>query len=156
VNNRINSIAIVHKTLYLGKNHSEINLKYYVSNLFESLCNSISPDNKVQFNATIEDLNIDIDYAVNIGIILNELLTNSFKHGLQKADKKEIRIDITKNKQDNIKVTLFDNGHGIEKINQTKNGFGIEIVRSLVGQLNGDIQFYEKNGNFVEFEVKVF
>ena len=83
-----------------------------------------------------------LDHANPIGLIINELITNSIKHGFENLDEGEISIQIGKTK-DNYEFVYSDNGVGMKEVEKTQNNkktFGIRLITSLTEEMNGKLE----------------
>ena len=83
--NRVRSIALIHQNLYQFENLSTIELKRFVNDLCRQVESVFKKQNKVAMNIKVPDLRLDIDSAVPLGLIMNELLSNSFKYAFNDA-----------------------------------------------------------------------
>jgi len=104
----------------------------------------------VNFNLDIDDFKLNLDQAVPLGLILNELVTNSLKH----SGKDELILDLTAKKgSERIFITLKDNGNGISQEQfENSNSFGISMIKSLVDQINGELTVGCENGPHFKLE----
>jgi len=141
---RIKSIALVHELLYKEQNFKTINLKNYIDNLLHHIL-SISKHSQLQIETNIEDIVLNTDDIIHIGIILNELMTNSLKYAFEENTKK--RIDIILAREDNHYILHFkDNGKGIEAEELRNKGFGLNLVGLAIEHLEGIIMIESNNG----------
>ncbi|MBC7696366.1 MAG: hypothetical protein H7141_13070 [Burkholderiales bacterium] len=146
--NRINSMALVHEMLYKSSDLSKIPLKDYIESLSDSVLNSYAvPDSEIEFCCEIEtDIYFDIDRMIPIGLILNEVISNSLKYGFPE---KKGRIFVgLKSLNNSYTLTINDNGKGL------KDGFdldkdshlGMQLVCMLAEQLDGKLKLESRNG----------
>lgn len=154
--NRVKSMAMVHQKLYQEDNLTGVDMKEYISNLLESLIRSYNIDReKVEVKKSIERITLDIDTAIPLGLILNELITNAFKYAFtgQKSGLLEV---VLKKEPDQLYMKVSDNGAGIpEKIDPaTGSTFGFKLIKSLAEKLKADLNI--KNGKGTEIEIKIF
>ncbi|HDP79411.1 MAG TPA: sensor histidine kinase, partial [Spirochaetes bacterium] len=117
----------------------------------------VFPENRNVFiDRQIGDFTLASKKAIHVGMIINELLTNSYKYAFKDRDSGHISVIIRKS-ENTVTVTIHDNGPGIdEKINSEKFfGFGLNIVKMLVNQLNGTYSIINENGtkSVIQFEV---
>ncbi|HNQ67728.1 MAG TPA: sensor histidine kinase [Bacteroidales bacterium] len=157
VKSRIYTIALVHKKLYLSSRSNEIMMSDYIQELAMSIIDSMSRE-QIKFSLIDNSDNkyINIDDAVSIGIIINELVTNSIEHGLQGVGNKEIKIFLESKTSTDICLIYSDSGRGINVLNDVrKHGFGFSLVVSMLEQLEADYQIYEENGNYIKICVNL-
>jgi two-component system, sensor histidine kinase PdtaS len=151
--NRVQSIGIVHQKLYQGENLGAIEMKDYFINLSESILDSFGADKKVQIECAMEKLDIDIDTAVPLGLIVNELLTNTLKYAFPDGRDGKVLIKLAKRIDGVLQLEVSDNGVG--KSGLTKGtGFGAQLVSLLTQQLSGTMQEDLKDGTKIFFEFK--
>jgi two-component sensor histidine kinase len=148
--NRLQSIALVHEKLYSTENVSNINLKDYLQDLMNVLATQYASTFK-NFTFSITNnaiLNTTIDTAIPIGMIVNELITNSFKYAFSLTKNPHIQIDILNQENNYYQLIIKDNGIGLEnsKIEEKNNRLGLKLVRLFVEQLNGTYNYSTQNG----------
>ena len=152
--NRVQSIGIVHQRLYQGTNPGAIEMKDYFLNLSESILDSFGADKKVSIECAMEKLHLDIDTAVPLGLIVNELLTNTLKYAFPKNSNGKVLIKLEKSKDGGLHLEVSDNGVG--KSGLTKGtGFGGQLVLLLTRQLNGSMREETTNGTRVFLDFKM-
>ena len=148
IRTRINSMAIVHEMLYQSEDFSQIDYGDYIETLAGSLLASMKPgDSNVTFAFDIDKIQVNIDTAIPLGLIMNELLTNALKYAFPDGQKGEVQVSI-KQGADAHKLTISDNGVGFsfdDDINKLKT-LGMRLVYSLVEQLEGTIVHECRNG----------
>jgi two-component sensor histidine kinase len=147
-------MALVHKKLYESGDLSKINLKGYYHSLVELIKETYDiPDKDIDILLSGDDVSVLIDVAMPLGLILNELVTNSLKHAF--IDRKEGRIDIHIEVGEKTLILLYsDNGTGLpEGFDLKKDSkLGLETVRALVEQqLMGKMEIENKNGLLFRF-----
>lgn len=146
---RVDSIALIHQKLYQGENLASIEMREYFIAIGQTIIESfgMSPDD-VSLEVDMPKLELDVDTAVPIGLITNELITNSLKHAF--SDTQEARIYITMNtKQDNsILLQISDNGtHKDSSPRSNKStGFGSMLIKLLAKQLGAELETSTENG----------
>lgn len=150
--NRINSMAMVHEMLYKSKDINRVELKEYVTRLTGNIISSFSRDSlivEVRLNLE-ENLFLEIDKMIPIGLILNELISNSFKYAFNINKKNEISITVFK-AINLLKLEVFDNGTGFSREVHENSSLGLQLITMLSEQLNGTFMFSSENG--VKFEL---
>lgn len=148
--NRVNSIGIVHQKLYQGENLGAIEMKDYFINLSESIIDTFGADKRVKLEVAMEELNLDIDTAVPLGLIVNELITNALKYAFPKGQEGKVKISLGQQPNGILQLEVSDNGTGKSKTIQG-TGFGTQLVDLLTRQLNGEMHEEIVNGTRVIF-----
>lgn len=138
---RIQSIAMVHEKLYQSSSLSSIEMNTYIKQLTDYISGIFSgEDKRIEIRNNAEEIGLGIKDAVPCGLILNELLTNSFKHAFKKGQSGVITVDFHK-KEDDIEMRVSDTGQGLPEdfdINSS-HSLGMTLVQTLVDQLGADI-----------------
>lgn len=152
--NRIHSMAILHRKLNITDSVNEINLRKYVTELSELVKNSYkNHNNTINLNINCEIEKISIEKALPIGLILVELISNSIKHAFGNRKIGIINIEITRIESKQInKFCYFDNGDGFDFNNTNTKGLGIEIAKGLIDQIDGTAETNSDNG----FELTIY
>lgn len=152
---RIRSLALVHEKLYRSENLSTINFGGYVTDLVAQLVRSAGPNSSpIDVEYSIEDVYLPIDPAITCGLILNELVTNSIKHG--GVDGTPIKLRVTLARSDSaISFTVWDNGKAPVNPNilDQSTTLGLNLVKTLTRQLGGTVTVHQNGG--VEFSVRL-
>ncbi|MBL7934084.1 MAG: hypothetical protein JNL60_19425 [Bacteroidia bacterium] len=151
--NRIHSMALVHEMLYASRDLSKIEIYEYITRLSSSINNSFSnPAAAISFHYHVQkNLFFDIDYMISIGLILNEIISNSFKYAF--PDKTgNITISLSsqahKGKQTLYELKVFDDGVGLSDNFDVKKDsqLGMQLISMLSDQINGTVNLTGKNG----------
>jgi len=152
---RIINIARIHQGFYESRNYSSIKFNKFIREIVESLLELYIPDDKkIKINYEIEEVDLGINYSVNIGLIVNELITNSIKHAFNDTSAGKIKI-IVKELGGSLKLLVEDNGKGIPpdfKIEES-NSIGLMLVESLVEQMNGTLEFTGSSGTTIKINI---
>jgi two-component sensor histidine kinase len=152
--NRVQSIGIVHQKLYQGEYLGAIEMKDYFINLSESILDSFGADKKVQIECVMDKLNIDIDTAVPLGLIVNELLTNTLKYAFPNGRNGKVQIKLKKREDGILQLQVSDDGVGKSGLT-IGTGFGRQLVSLLTRQLSGSMREEVDNGTSIYFEFKI-
>ncbi|WP_327078536.1 histidine kinase dimerization/phosphoacceptor domain -containing protein [Methanohalophilus portucalensis] len=140
--NRVRSIALIHEKLYHSENLTSLNLSDYVEDLVEHLINSYNVnEDAIEINLNVENLYLDMDSAVPLGIIINELTSNALQHAFIEGEEGEISIDFFKSAGQFI-LKVEDSGGAFPDDIDFKNteSLGLQLVSNLVSQIEGDIK----------------
>lgn len=146
---RISSMALIHRKLYETRSYTSVYIDDYIEDLVAILCNANNFNtNKVELKFPSERININADSAVPLGLIMNELLTNSFKHAFSGMPEDKLVISIEKNNNEYFAVSVKDNGKGFPgEINfRETETLGLQLVNTLIEQLNGRIELICRDG----------
>jgi two-component sensor histidine kinase len=134
---RIQSMALVHELLCSSDNFSIIDVSEYFDQLSTHLLTSFSrPDQKIEINCDIDDINLPMDVLVACGLIATELLTNSLNHAFHGRDSGVIRLQLTERDGD-VELLVADDGCGVN--DQCSENLGMRFVRMMTEQLNGTL-----------------
>ncbi|MFK7834214.1 MAG: histidine kinase dimerization/phosphoacceptor domain -containing protein [Winogradskyella sp.] len=151
--NRVQSMGIIHQKLYQGTNLGSIEMKDYFLNLSEGILDTFDAEDKVKIECAMENLDLDVDTAVPIGLIVNELLTNALKYAFPQDKHGAISISLEKTLDNHLKLKVSDNGIGkVEGVAPKGTGFGTQLVRLLTQQLNGKMTERSESGTVIEFD----
>jgi two-component sensor histidine kinase len=158
--NRVHSMGIIHQKLYQGENLAAIEMRDYFINLSENILDSFNADGHIKVECDMPKLVLDVDTAVSIGLITNELLTNALKYAFNEKDNGAIKISLTEhttsaNTDGLYLLKIEDNGIGKPSTNQTKGtGFGTQLINLLTKQLDGILNYEINNGTIVTLTFK--
>ncbi|MCX7820323.1 MAG: response regulator [Brevinematales bacterium] len=147
--NRINTMSVLYDKLYHSHSIEKANVMEYLTTLINDILSTSNLNGKIKTRIDIQEIWLEAKILFPLGIIVNELITNSIKHAFQQQDKCEIKISFS---IENNKATLIvsDNGCGINK--EKFNGFGLELVKLLVSQLNGYFSINSSKGTTSKIE----
>ncbi len=149
--NRVQSMGIIHQKLYQGKNLASIEMRDYFINLGESVVDSFQAQEKVEISYDMPELELDVDTAVPVGLIVNELLTNALKYAFPNGGRGNILISLKKDKG-GLYLQVKDDGIGKSAGSAPQGtGFGSQLVELLTKQLNGVKEERNEEGTTVTF-----
>lgn len=146
--NRIKSMSVIHEQLYNSKNISKINISKYLEQI---IINTKQSNPNVLFEYDIKSLTLDFEMASSLGIIVNEIVTNSIKHN-QKLN--QIKIDVNLYLlRNNIYLIIKDNGNSA--FNPDEKGLGLKLIKQFSNKLpNSEYSFSFENGTSFELKFK--
>ncbi|WP_445475016.1 PAS domain S-box protein [Methanococcoides methylutens] len=138
--NRVMSMSLIHEELYQSKDMESINFADYIQKLSAELISSYSVDKDIELELNVEDVFLRMDTAIPLGIIINELITNSLKHAFKERSGK-IYIDLHYGDENKFILIVTDNGIGFpEDIDYKKStSLGLQLLNTLVDQIGGAI-----------------
>ncbi|MCK9152103.1 sensor histidine kinase [Methanobacterium alcaliphilum] len=154
---RVKSMAIIHEKLYDSPDFAHINLLDYIKSLLEELFAAYnSQENKIELKINVDNLVLDMETAIPLGLLINELVSNSLKYAfsdLESYENAEISIELKKEKS-NYKLVVKDNGIGLPEnfdLNKTKT-LGMQLINNLTNQIDGDLELDRSIGT--KFTIK--
>ncbi len=153
---RIRAMAMIHESLYKTENLDKVDFLIYLRTLSKQLLNSYAPEKSVRINITGNDQSYSLDKAVSLGLIFNELITNSLKYAFNGANEGVIEIDFFTENQKRV-IRMSDNGMGLPPGFDfaSASSFGFKIVKLLAKQINATmVHLTESEGT--AFELKIF
>jgi two-component sensor histidine kinase len=159
--NRVASMALIHQKLYRSKNNAEdVDFDTYIHELVEEIRISYpyaTPLN-IQVNVQAQHIPLNLTTAIPCGLILNELLTNCYKHAFTESMRGEVTITFCRSDKDNelYELTVKDNGKGLPGNFQPSDlsSLGITIVESLTEQLDGKLSWDSSKHTGTMFSVQ--
>jgi two-component sensor histidine kinase len=148
--NRVRSMALIHNRLYKSDSFTDVNFDEYIHELVSEITTSYpSISNAVNVKTDINNVILNVNSAIPCGLILNELLTNAYKHAFK--DKKEGEICISFVHQNGQFVMIVkDNGCGLPLDYNKKQSLGITVIEALTEQLDGKSKFTDNQGTHFE------
>ncbi|MCK5145573.1 hypothetical protein KAR48_02395 [bacterium] len=145
---RIISMALVHEQLYKSNNFSEINMRNYIQNLTRQLQAMYSSGYVITIKTDIEGILLSIDNAIPCGIIINETITNAFKHAFKNTDNPCIIIELKHAPHQHYQLIISDNGIGLPVKFDMDNpdSMGLRLIHLLIEQLDASMTVIRENG----------
>ncbi|GAB3932945.1 histidine kinase dimerization/phosphoacceptor domain -containing protein [Larkinella terrae] len=155
---RVEAMALIHQRLYMTDNVSTINIKEYITDLFDGLLIAYGYD-KTAFDREIdiEHEELDVDLSVILGLILNEILTNAFKYAYEHVPRPFLRISLSADDSDHpnqirpqLTLEVQDNGAGMDpgRWERPTGSFGKRLITSLSEQAGGQLEVSNRNGTY--------
>jgi two-component sensor histidine kinase len=153
--NRVKSMALIHQKLYQNEN-GLIDFDEYIRLLVKELTAMYVSNQKIITKVNSKKMMFDVDTAIPLGLIINELITNAYKYAFKNNKNPELNISISKESDDFFKLIISDNGPGLsERINLKKiKSLGLRLVTRLVKQLQGTIKQTNEKGAYFKILFK--
>ncbi len=153
---RIRSMAIIHERLYRAETLSEIDLAEYIKELTSFLLrsHSVRPE-RITVNMNLLPIQLGIDQAIPCGLLLNECISNAFKHAFNPETGGELTITLGVDGED-VMLSIADNGKGLPANfdPMRPESMGFEIVRTLTEQLQGSLEVQRAQGTDLIFRFR--
>jgi len=156
--NRVQSMAIIHRFLYHENNIRGIEFEDYLKNLAENLFTSynVNPEN-VKLETDIDKLNLDVDTMIPLGLIMNELMSNSLKYAFNGKQVGTLFISL-KEKDNCLNLMVRDSGDGFPNGTgvKQKQTFGLQLISAFAQKLKAEWEMYNDNGAVVSLRIKKY
>lgn len=138
---RIRSMSFIHESLYQNKDFSSIDLATYIDGLSRNLVMSYSLNGNITLERDLKRVELVLDQAIPCGLILNELISNAFKHAFPNGRAGVVRIGLNL-VGERVSISVADDGAGLPEGFSPKNdgNLGLELVHTLVDQLDGRLE----------------
>jgi two-component sensor histidine kinase len=148
---RIATMVLIHENLYQREDFGNIEFKTFTTTLVNNIKTTFGEvSDKITIKIKIANIFFDIQTSIPLGLIINELVTNSFKYGFPNGKTGQITISIEHISDVNYKLVIEDTGVGFTKDKIEKKSIGLELVSLLVLQLKGKLTINSKNGTAFE------
>lgn len=136
---RVNAVARVHDMLWRGSGAGEIDLQPFLSDLCSAVAASAPAHETV---CSIEPARVGADRAVPLGLLVNELLTNAYKHAYREGEEGEVRVRGVREPNRRYRLEVEDSGVGLPPgfdLSQARESLGMKVITSLAAQLEGEL-----------------
>ena len=140
----INSIALVHEMLYKDDTLSLVSMEKYLRGLGTSLLQVSSQEN-IEYKLSIINVDLPINYATTLGLIINELVTNSLKYAFT-TKQGIVSVSLKEINENEYIFTYADNGKGFDSDTSTKNTLGQRLIKMLAEEIEADLTVISENG----------
>lgn len=145
---RMQAIALIHQKLYQQEQSTVIDMHSYIHELVSYLVSGFSNAGRIWFDLEVETIELDISQAVPLGLVLNEAITNAVKYAFPKGAHGTVRVRLYRKKGRDIVLKIIDDGVGFPAGFDpgTGNSLGMQLMRLFAAQLDGELNFAEKEG----------
>jgi two-component sensor histidine kinase len=145
---RINAMALIHRKLYSVDQNRTVDIKEYITELIQYLVYSYGYHEKnLKLDLDINEISIDVDKAIPLGLILNELISNAFKHAYENEPNPRLMVNLAYPNDHELRIRIKDNGGGMPVVDDKKHKtFGMKIVSTLLKELKGSLDVKSGNG----------
>ena len=155
---RVQSMALIHQNLYQEDNLTGVDMKVYFQKLIKGLFSSYNiHDDRIQLELDIADVNLDVDTVIPLGLIVNELISNSLKYAFpdERSGKILVRLD---RQEEILLLSVKDDGIGISEQGKEKmtTSFGYKLINAFTQQLEAEMMVDSSDGTSVEFKISNF
>lgn len=139
---RVEAMGLIHQRLYHGEEVTTIYLPDYLRELSESLLDTYRLDHRVDLDCRVDEVDLDVDQAISLGLIVNELITNSLKYAFPDGRRGMIWIVLKRTTAGEVELTVSDNGVGQDAAAalDSSTAFGTELIAMMAQKLRATLQ----------------
>ncbi|MCB0760368.1 MAG: tetratricopeptide repeat protein [Flavobacteriales bacterium] len=141
---RVNSMSLIHEHLYRDENLAHVALPDYLNKLINNLMQSFDTE-QITVDREIADLQVDMDTAVALGLMLNEAFTNAMKHAFSTDQPGHVNVVLQKSNSA-LEMSIQDNGQGFDASQQNSRSFGMTMMRAFTESLEGTLTIESEPG----------
>jgi two-component sensor histidine kinase/ligand-binding sensor domain-containing protein len=155
--NRIRTIALIHEKLYKSNDFKKINFNDYIVLLIQDLVQTYNVNKEIELKTDLQIEYFNLNTLVPLGLLLNEIVSNSLKYAFADVEKGIITITLLENGFNQFELVIGDNGKGYvgEPNNPGKSTLGLELIRILTDQLDGNIAKLNLPGTVYKLDFKL-
>jgi PAS domain S-box-containing protein len=149
---RISSMAMVHEKLYQTESFAGLSFDEYAQELVQTIKQTVDAStSNITVDFDTEEVSLDINQAIPAALIINEVVVNSFKHAFGSSESGRIVITVSQN-GNTVNVVIKDNGVGLPSDFDidTQNSLGVNLIQTLAGQLEAELDIRSENGTLFE------
>lgn len=153
--NRVRSIAMIHQILYQSQDFSQVNVADVVKSLVDNIAQSYGIESsRISIAMDIDSIFMPIDRSIPLGLTINELVSNTFKHGFPDHRTGKVNISLKNGKNHSLRLIVEDNGIGIpdDYDISTSDSLGLLLVKALTDQLGGELKVNRSNPTRFELD----
>ncbi|MDW3209987.1 MAG: histidine kinase dimerization/phosphoacceptor domain -containing protein [Reichenbachiella sp.] len=151
--NRVIAMGLIHEHLYKNASYAEIDFASYLKELVQNLVNiSTALDQKIELSLNISKLQLEVENAILLGLIVNELVNNCLKHAFTDVSEPKLTISFITSNQQTI-LSVKDNGVGKVEDLKSSDSFGWKIIQALGERLKAKIEVGQREGLQVEIKL---
>lgn len=154
---RINAMALIHRKLYTVDQNRTVDIKEYITELIQYLVYSYGyHERNFKLDLEINEINIDVDKAIPLGLILNELISNAFKHAYDNQPNPRLIVNLAYPASHELNICIQDNGAGMPTVDEKqRKTFGMKIVATLIKELKGSLNVKSENGTTYNLHIPI-
>ncbi len=155
--NRISSMALIHQKIYQSGNLSSVDFQAYIEQMAQSIDTNFNNEKKnITQHIDTHGISLDIDTSIPLGLIINELLTNSYKYAFEGRSSGSITISLKEKNAEELELHVSDDGKGLPAgfDPSALNSLGLKLVKGLASQVKGSVRFESHQGThcFIDFK----
>jgi two-component sensor histidine kinase len=155
---RVQSMSLLHQNLYREENLKGVKMNEYFTNLTQNLFDTYNIDeDNISFTTDIQDLELDIDTVVPLGLIANELITNALKHAFREGEEGIIHVTL-KESENRLHLTVSDNGKGLPEgvLSISGGSLGSKLINSFAEKLDAEVVVDSSEGTSITIDARTY
>lgn len=154
--NRVQSMALIHQTLYQNGKYGYVDTRDYITKVVNVVLNSFNNGSDIKISYDLDSIRLLLDYAIPLGLITNELITNAMKYAF--VNRKEGKIFVEFKKEgSNLILRVGDDGIGVDESQMIEaKSFGLKLIKSLCRQVEAEFLVKNENGTKVVLIIRNF
>lgn len=152
----VGALGLLHNRLYKSKDFRKVAFSAYVNDLFKYFNDAFAlKERNIILNCECDDIEMDIDMAIPLGLIMNELITNAIKHAFTDEDGGTIKVNFRRT-EDKFTLEVIDSGKGLDLNNSHKNGMGRTLIRIFGNKFKAEFKYLTiESGTFASFVIPI-
>tara|TARA_R110002073_G_scaffold241497_5_gene403475 strand:- start:51629 stop:54235 length:2607 start_codon:yes stop_codon:yes gene_type:complete len=145
---RIEAISVVHERLYQSDDYAKVPFSDYAESFVAAIFRATGVGGRIQSKMDVERIDLPVDTAITVGLIINELVTNAIKHAFPDGREGIIAVELAPHGVGQIRLIVRDSGIGLVKTDSdgSEQSMGMMLVETLVEQLEGELAINTDNG----------
>lgn len=148
---RVHAIADLHGELHRHRGHELVEMDHYLGDLVARLSRSLAGE-RVKLMVESAPLRMELDLAVQLGLVINELVTNALKYAYPEPEHGVVTITLTEDNEA-VRLTVSDAGQGLPPLDKRRRGLGSRVIESFVQQWGAKLKVTSLNGARFDIEV---
>jgi two-component sensor histidine kinase len=153
---RVHAMGLIHENIYKGESFAFIQMDDYLQKLRDTALKSFGiKKGKVEVSVDASGLSVDVDTAIPLGLMINELLTNSLKHAFKTILNARVHVHLYLDNANRLNLNVDDNGMGMSTI-EPNDSFGLRLVKELTYQMGGTFELINDQGFGVRIMITKF
>jgi len=154
---RVESMALIHKDLYQHDDLKGVNTQDYLEKLIDNLFESYKiNEGDIELKLDIDELWLDVDTMIPLGLTINELISNALKHAFVGQTNGQVIVRL-KEQNEMLHLSVHDNGKGIVDFEKSRSkSFGYSLIDSFAKKLKADVQYIHDNGFGIQMHIRAY
>jgi two-component sensor histidine kinase len=152
---RLKSLALLHEKLYESQDLGKVKLHTYLKELADNIIFAFSGDKNISFDMIkTEPVEVTFDKAITLGMLMNEIIVNSMKHGFHNKNEGHITLGLSQ-EDDQLILEIEDNGSGFDvtSVSKDTHTLGLNLISGFIRELNGSYELHSDAGTYYKIRI---